>query len=200
MTTTPEFGDSTDEVGTDKKRLIIAGGLAAALVLGAGGFLLLSGGGEEETGLVVPAAKRPAVVKPATKVVKPATKVPVISAAKLGRDPFIARYTVPVAPPAAPVTTTPTDTTGTGTGTETTATEPYSLTLLSITGSDAKLYGFNVDGTKKTVVAAQRFGTYGELVVLAYIKNTKGVITGALLQVGDDDPVTVDLGEKISVL
>ena len=51
-----------------------------------------------------------------------------------------------------------------------------------------------------TVIPAQRFGKYGEIVVLAYEKNTAGKVTGAIIQVGDDSPIDVMIGETVSVL
>jgi hypothetical protein len=199
-----------DEAAPDRKRLLVIGGVAAGLALAAGGYFLLSGGDSTEDLGTVPGARAktvapaPTAKKVPARTVKRTTTVPAVSTVKLGRDPFIALYTVPVASGPAGGTTD-TGTSGTGTGTTTdgstdTASEPYSLTLLGITGTDVKTYAFSVAGTKKSVVAAQKFGKYGELVVLSTSKNAKGVVTGALIQVGDDDPVVIDLGEKITVL
>ena len=218
-TTAPEFGLSADEVGNGNKRALVAGGVVAALVLGAGGYFFLKGGSETESLAPVvhhSAAKVPTAPRKAGKpTVKKAALVPAVSTVKLGRDPFHELYTLPVksdapaaaAPGTSSGTTSTTTSTGApvaGTGTTsggTTAT-PYSLTLVSVTGTgqEAKVYTFKVGTVSKKVVAAQRFGKYGELVVLAWIENSKHVVTGALLQVGDDDPVAVRLAEKITVL
>ncbi len=210
MTTTPEFGDNTDEVGTDKKRLIIAGGLAAALVLGAGGFLLMSGGGEEDAGLVVPAAKRPAVTKPATnKVTKPVAKVPVISSANLGRDPFVALYIVPAVAvvPAVTSGTTPTSTTAgesgtgtsTGSGTSDPVTTTYALKLTRVYGSGKDLTGvFSVDGKTQLAKVGTVFGATQELKLLSLQQNAKGLWI-AVLQVGDGDPFDAAAGSTYYV-
>jgi hypothetical protein len=64
----------------------------------------------------------------------------------------------------------------------------------------AKLYTFMIGKESKTVLPAQRFGKYGELVVLTYVKDKKGAAVGAVLQVGDDNPITVPVGVKTSVL
>ena len=108
-----ESVESEDSTG-DKKKVLLVGGLAAAVLVGAGGFFLLSGGDAEDDTFVLP--KRPAKVAAAAggkAAAKPVAKVPVTYAAPVGRDPFRALYTVPVAAPAAgpgttPVTTTPT--------------------------------------------------------------------------------------------
>ena len=138
--------------------------------------------------------------------VKPTSVIPVASNVKLGRDPFNALYVVPVAAPvAAPgTTTTTTGTTSTTSGTTAGApvsTPAYALQLLSITGpaNSDKVFVFSYGGVKKTVVAAQKFGKYGELVTLNYLKNSKGTPIAALLQVGDDDPVVIKIGEKLTV-
>lgn len=213
--TAPEAPSQADfhEPASNRTK-IIAGGVVAALLLGGAGYKLLGGGGSEDAALsspVVPHVVKPKVaVKPAAKAVKPAAKIPAASTVKLGRDPFLALYRVP------PVVTTPTTSTPTTTGTAPTGTttgstdgsstpttptsSPYALKLTSIKGTDAKLYTFSVAGTTKTVVAAQKFGKYGELVVLAYLKDARGNPIGALLQVGDDDPVGVKVGERITVL
>ena len=55
-------------------------------------------------------------------------------------------------------------------------------------------------GKSVTVIPAQRFGKYGELVVLAYTRNAAGTATGVIIQVGDDNPIDIKIGEKVSVL
>ena len=100
-------------------------------------------------------------------------------------------------------TGTSTGTTGTGTGsTPVDASAPYALQLVSISppSPEVRLFAFKVAGVSKTVLPAQRFGKYGELIVLAYTKTPTGAVTGALIQVGDDSPIDVRLGEKITVL
>jgi hypothetical protein len=206
---------ATTEPARDNKKALIAGGLAAAVALGATGyFLLFSGSDSSEQGLVAPVHRTVAGAKPAKAVTakrataKPAL-VPVTSTARLGRDPFRALYvyqpstsSAPAAasggstnPAFADTTSTPTTTVGTTTGAE------YALKLVSVTGAaqDAKIYTFTVAGTTKRVIAAQRFGKYGELVVLAYTKTSSGRVTGAVIQVGDDNPVAIRIGEQLSV-
>ena len=212
MTTNNEFMAPEDTSSADNKKKIIAAGVLGALVLGYGGYTLLSGGDSSSPQAFVPIKRAPitkAKVVPAKAKKAPAktASVPAASTVKLGRDPFLALYRVPVAAApgtsdstTTPVTTTAGTSTGTSGGSTTPTSSPYALKLTSIKGTDAKLYTFSVAGTAKTVVAAQKFGKYGELVVLAYIKDAKGNPIGALLQVGDDDPVGVKVGEKITVL
>jgi hypothetical protein len=215
MTTTTHEIDTHDEPDTGKRRVIIAGGVVAVLAVGAAGYLLLGGGGSSsDESFVVPSSRSTATlaVKPAKKATTPAKKaaapaakavLPAASSIKLGRDPFLALYVVPAVAPAAttPVTGAPTTpAAGSGTGTSDAATTPYTLTLARVTGSESKVYAFKVDGLAKSVLAGQRFGKYGELVVLTVAKSSKGAPVGALIQVGDDDPVTIRFGEKLTVL
>ena len=78
----------------------------------------------------------------------------------------------------------------------------YTLKLVSISAPspEVRTSTWTVDGKKETVLPAQRFGKYGELVVLAYTKDAKGAVNGAVLQVGDDSPMEVKVGESNSVL
>ena len=172
-----------------------------------------------------PAAKT--VVKPVSKA-KPAapTKVPAKSTEHLGHDPFKALYVQPAAaagplataavpgattgttPATAPVVTgTTTGTTSPTSPTSTTGTTPiagtsYALQLVSISkpSPETRFFVFKVAGVSKTVIPAQRFGKYGELIVLAYTKTASGTVTGAIIQVGDDSPMGVGIGEKVTVL
>lgn len=207
--------DPFDEgVPSKRKAAMIAGGLVAVLVLGAGGYKLL-GGGSSDTNAVAPIKRGvPRVVAPVTRpakatAVKPAAVLPPTSTASIGRDPFIALYTQPA--PAAVTTTTSTGTatgtsatgaaapTGTGT-TASTATAPYALKLVSVTATSSSVrYAFAYAGTTKTVLAAQRFGKSGEVVVLATTYSSTRKVTGAVIQVGDDDPLTLSIGERVSV-
>lgn len=204
------------EAGTSRTTLLVAGGLVAALVLGGGGYVLLSGGSDDlEVGTGAPSvtrtttgtAAKPVVRKPAVKA--PAAKIlPAKTTVRIGRDPFKALYIAPVAA-AEGSSTTPTNTSATGstTGSSTGSSTPgtvtgavYALTLKKISSSgETKLYTFDVAGTTKTVIASQRFGKYGELIVLGYIKTSKGTPVGALIQVGDDEPFGVRIGEKVTV-
>ena len=206
-----------DDVDPNRKKLLLAGGGLAAVVLLAGGWFLFGGGGDSSTDTAfvpVHRAPRPAVVAPKTT---PAKKLPAPYKERLGRDPFKALYVVPVAAPAAPAapapaapTTTTTGTTGstgtgtttTGTGTTTPTTTRYTLKLLSISkpSPEVRFTTWSVGGTKTTVIPAQRFGKYGEIVVLAFSKNAAGVVDKAIIQVGDDSPMDVAIGESVSVL
>jgi len=169
---------------------------------------------------VVTPAVKPVVAPKAVTTVKKATILPAASNVSLGRDPFIALYVQPVAAAAGttPATgttatgTTATGTTATGT-TSTTSTTPTTTTtiptattsypivlksIVKVTGG-GRSYTFAYAGITKKVLNGQRFGKYGELVVLGNTTNTSNAITGAILQVGDDEPVTVSIGEKVTV-
>ncbi|MDX6199351.1 MAG: hypothetical protein QOJ79_2502 [Actinomycetota bacterium] len=209
-----EDGEATpyvEEGARNRKALLVAGGVAAALVVGAGGWLLLSGGGGDATAALVPHGRPPAAAAAVPKpVVKPAKKLPAAYTERLGRDPFKALYVVraaaPAAAPVAPTSTTAgtSGTSGTslsGTSANTTSTR-YTIKLLSISkpSPETRFTTWSVGGTKTTVIPAQRFGKYGELVVLAFSKNASGVVDSAIIQVGDDSPVDVKIGDSISVL
>ncbi|MCU1673716.1 MAG: hypothetical protein JWN77_1829 [Frankiales bacterium] len=201
-----------DGADANRTKLVVAGGAVAALVLGAGAYLFLGGGGDTEEAAFVPIKRAPRPVAAAPKAVTPAKKLPTAYKEQIGRDPFKALYVVPVAapaaaaPPAAPaaLTTTTTGSTTTGTGTTPVApvTKRYTLKLVSISkpSPEVRFTTWTVDGEKKTVLPAQRFGKYGELVVLAFSKNAQGVVDKAVLQVGDDSPIEVKVGESNSVL
>jgi hypothetical protein len=194
--------------------VLVAAGLAAALALGGGGYFLLSGSEDPvataplSTGVTKTTRKAaPAVKKP---VVKPAVKtVPVVAKTRLGRDPFRALYVEPAkasaAAPTSPTSTTPsTSTSGGSFAPSGGAGQEYPLRLESISREGAAnsrtyFYTFTVGGVRKTVMQGQRFGKYGELVVLGYVANSKGAVIGAILQVGDDNPFGIALKEKISV-
>jgi hypothetical protein len=204
-----------DEAAGNRKAIFVAGGVVAALVLGAGGWLLLGGGGDsaEDAAFVPHRAARPAAAAPkaAAKAVK---KLPAPYTQRLGRDPFKALYVIPAAAPAAaeaPAAGTTDTTTGTSTSTPTgstttgsttwTPTSRYPLKLVSIQKVDQVYVStWLVDGKKTSVLPGQRFGKVGELVVLAFGKNAKGVVDNVFMQVGDDSPINVNVGESVSVL
>ncbi|MFN2539347.1 MAG: hypothetical protein ABR549_14530 [Mycobacteriales bacterium] len=205
------FDVPADDKAGNRRLLVIAGGAAGLLILGGAGFLLLQGGSSDtSTNVSLP---RPNVqhVKPMTttrhKASAASVKLPVASSVRVGRDPFLALYMAPVAPAASSTgtttsPTTPTSTTSTTSGTtNTAANQRYTIVLTKITSDPggAKLFTFKIGTTTKTVLPAQRFGKYGELVVLAYLRNSKGAVTGAVLQVGDDNPIGVPIGVKTSV-
>ena len=215
--TYPVAGDELDSFGEEdtrnRKAAMVAGGVAAALVLGAGGWFLLGGGGDSEdtsSGFVPNLKPRTTAAAPAAAA--PTKKLPAAYTATLGRDPFKALYVVPAAAPAAAAPVAPTSTgtsTGTSGSTTSTTTTPtgttrYALKLLSIStpsgAGEVRYFSWSVAGKTTTVIPAQRFGKYGEIVVLAYEKSTAGKVTGAIIQVGDDSPIDVQIGETVSVL
>jgi hypothetical protein len=195
----------------DRKTVLVAGGVVAALALGFGGYKLMSGGDPVAAPLLVKHLVKP-VVQPVTPVapVKAATKpkakpvaLPPTSTTPLGRDPFKPLYVVP--PVAVPVTATTTTTaaapTAAAPASDPAATPSYVISLKSVDSSNPQLrkYVFVVSGVSKSVVQSQKFGKYGELVVLAVTTNSSGKVTGALVQVGDGTPFTLKIGEKATV-
>jgi hypothetical protein len=198
-----------------RRNLVIAGGAAGLLVLGGAGFLLLNGGSSDTTANVASSLPRPPqVAKNATTQKKPsaaAIKLPAATSVRVGRDPFLALYVAPVAAAGSTSTSgstgTPTTSGSTTTGTTATPSAPatgatYALKLVSVKSDPggAKLFTFTYGTTSKVVLPAQRFGKYGELVVLASVMNSKGAVIGAVVQVGDDNPIEMAIGEKVTVL
>jgi hypothetical protein len=213
-----ELAPYSDEGEHNRKAVFVAGGVAAGLVLLAGGWFMFGGsGGDSATnlGAITPGVKRPAAAAPAT-VAKAAKKLPTAYTARLGRDPFKALYVVPAAAPVTTATTptgttTTTGTSPTGTTTGTTGTTPtsttptagrYTVKLVAISkpSPEVRTATWTVDGAKVVVIPAQRFGKFGEIVVLAYSQNATGAVDGAIIQVGDDSPMDVRIGESVSVL
>jgi hypothetical protein len=214
----PSFVDEGES--SNRRAVLVAGGVAAALVVAAGGWFLLGGSSDTvNNSAFVPAKSRPAAVAPKKVVTKPVKKLPTAYKDKLGRDPFRALYVVPVAaavtPGTTPTGTTPTGTTPTGTtptgsttgSTGTTSGTPtgttrYALKLVAISkpSPEVRFFTWMVAGKKVVVIPGQRFGKVGEIVVLAYERNAAGTATGAIIQVGDDSPIDVQVGETVSVL
>jgi hypothetical protein len=210
-----ESVESDDATG-DKKKLLLVGGLAAALVVGAGGFFLLSGGDAEEDAFVLP--KRPAKVAPQKAApAKAVAKIPVTYAAPVGRDPFRALYTVPVAAPAAPgggttpVTTTPTQapTTGGGsvvitptskptTGGSTTAPTSQSTIRFKAYDVSTKTGTFVLDG--KTTVTGQVSDVLAKKVLVVAIRPDREPGTFfATLKVGDGSNFDAHFGQTVVI-
>jgi hypothetical protein len=78
---------------------------------------------------------------------------------------------------------------------------PLTLDAVSDPQPEVRLISWTVDGEKVQVIPGQRFGRFGELVVLAYsLEGAEGGADGVVLQVGDASPVVVTVGETISVL
>lgn len=79
----------------------------------------------------------------------------------------------------------------------------YPITLASVgePQGEVRLVTWTIDDKEVEVVPGQRFGRFGELVVLAYLMDEAGgQVKGVLLQVGDANPVSVDVKETIKVL
>lgn len=227
MTENTFTAPAEEQSASNRKTLFIAGGAAGALVLAGGGFLLLHGGSSSDDAFgPVPHKARPAVTTakaPVRQSVKP-SKLPAASAVKIGRDPFAALYIVPAAgtapagtgttpttggtTPTTPTTggTTPTTTTS-GTGGSTTPTKPttpvathYTLKLLSVSGfGSSQTAAFSVAGKKQYARVGSVFGRTSEIKLLSFQQISKGVWS-VTIQVGDDDPKDLAIGEAISVM
>ena len=203
----------------NKKKLAVVGGLVA-LAVGGAAFLLLGGGGGDGGDVFIPRAPRAASAGHAPSAVKKAAakKLPVAYAAPIGRDPFQALYVVSAASTTsstatntAPTTVTPGGDTASVSATQAApapapapATTRYTLKLVSVSkpaAGEITYFTWLVDGKRTMVVPAQKFGKYGELVVLATEKNATGTTTtGAVIQVGDDTPIDVLIGQSVNVL
>lgn len=217
MTESTFVGDEAEvESAPSRKPLLLAGAGAGVLVLAGAGWLLLHGGGGSSANdsFVVPHHTAKVATAPkaaAAKAPARAAALPAASAVNIGRDPFAALYIVPASSTGgagATGTTSASTSTGTAgttpatsTSSMTTPTTRYPITLTRVTTDrgGAKLFTFSIGTTSTTVLPAQRFGTYGELVVLTFVENSRGAVTGAVLQVGDDNPITVPIGVKTSV-
>lgn len=172
-----------------------------------------------------PAAAAPAAAGPAAGTV---LKLPAQHDEDIARNPFEARYVEPppsVAPPApaappgpaqpgAPVGTLPLPVPLPPLplpGADTPAPKPaqpvepvpveYPITLEAVgqPQGEVRLVTWTIDGKPVQVVPGQRFGRFGELVVLAYLLEGD-VASGVLLQVGDANPLSVAVKETIKVL
>jgi hypothetical protein len=206
--------------GDSRKPLLLVGGLVGALVLGAGAFLLLGGGGADDSDefALVPRAAGPVAEAPAAEPLAVAV-IPAASTDQVGRNPFKARYVEPAAAsaPEAPAAVTPVAAVETlplpllppqqpvqivvqQAPAEQQAAAEYPITLKSVepTGPSGITYTWTIDGKDISVFQAQRFGKYGELVVLALESAEDG--PKAVLQVGDATPIRVKVGETVNVL
>lgn len=205
MTTSQEFSGPASE-DNDRKRKIVLAGAAGVAVLLAGGYVLLSGGDDAATDVAISVPVKAKVKKAVTSSGKTPAKavaatVPAATSVRLGRDPFLARYTVPalvpvapVAPaggaPAAPGSPTP------GGGTTVTS---YALKLTKVSGSDNALTGtFSAAGKTQLAKVGSVFGVTQELKLLSLQEDEKGRWT-ATVQVGDADPFDALVGQTYYV-
>ena len=196
----PTEGLVPDEQPSRSRAKLTAMGLVAALALVSGGYSalsLMSGGSPEALPKPARVVPKKAVV-PTVSASPKAAAVPVAYTEQIGRDPFKPLYVVPV------VAVAPTGTAIAPGGVPLAspgATYPVKLTGVTVgTGSAVTSVAFVVSGVAKTVLLGQRFGSHGELVVLAVSKNATGAVTGVTMQVGDDQPAPIKIGETISVL
>lgn len=205
-----------EESSGSRKPLLAVGGLVGALALGAGAFLLLGGSGsDDDLALGVPPSVPPAAAPAAEP--QAVAVIPAASTESIGRNPFKARYIAPVAAPApaeAPVAAPaalpapqPVQITVAQAPAPAPAAEPapaqYPITLVAVSEPkpEARTVTWKIDDKELTVLPGQRFGKYGELVVLAYTTNEDGsTITGVILQVGDATPFDALLGQTYDVL
>jgi hypothetical protein len=207
-----------EEGGDNRKPLLLVSGLVGALVLGASAFLFLGGSdADDELALGVPPAVPPVAAAPAEP--EAVAVIPAASTEQVGRNPFKARYIAPVeapppaeapavqAPPAPQPAPQPVQLTIQQAPAPAPAAEPepaeYPLTLVSVSEPQpqARTITWKIDDKELEVLPGQRFGKYGELVVLAYSTNEDGTeILGVIIQVGDASPFDVQLGQTVNVL
>jgi hypothetical protein len=208
---------SADDAGGDnRKPLLLVGAAVGALVLAASAFLFLGGSdADDELALGVPPAVPPAAAAPAEP--EPVAVIPAASTEQVGRNPFKARYIAPVEAPApaeAPAVQPsalpapqPVQLTIQQAPAPAPAAEPepaeYPLTLVSVSEPQpqARTVTWKIDDKDIKVLPGQRFGKYGELVVLAFSTNPEGTeVQGVIIQVGDASPFDVQLGQTVNVL
>jgi hypothetical protein len=205
------WADDNDE-GRGRKPLLLAGGLAA-VVLAAGGYFVL--GGSSGSGADLSAA--PTASQATAPVVAPAhgEVVPPASDEQIGRNPFKARYIAPVEqpapaeapkveapppPPVQPVQVVVTQPAPAPASESVPAEYPLTLKSVSDPQPEARTVTWEYDGKTQEVLPGQRFGKYGELVVLAYSTNEDGSeILGVIIQVGDASPFEVKMDETVNV-
>jgi hypothetical protein len=150
--------------------------------------------------------------------------IPVATEETVGRNPFKARYiapaasstpaeapaaapapapapvAAPVAPPVNLVVQQPAPAPAPTKQEEVPST--YKLTLKGISDPqpEARFVTWTYEEKDYTVLPGQRFGKYGELIVLAFTQNAEGAVDGAIIQVGDDSPFDAKLGQTYDVL
>jgi hypothetical protein len=200
-----------DGGGDNRRKLQMVGAAAGVAVLAIVAFFLLKGGGSPATdkAMVVPHHPPKVAAAPAQP---PVVKLPKHVAAPVGRDPFKALYTAPVAAapgttsassststtPATGGTTPTTTTTGTGTTTTTPTYHPVWVQLKSFTTTAAT---FDVGYSNGKTLKAVRFSgikplhTFGSHFELLSIRN--GVVT---VKYGDGSPFQLDRSHNTMVV
>jgi hypothetical protein len=194
----------------DRRKLMVVGAAVGVLVLAIVAFFLMKGGSSNNlnSGFVAVHHPAPAAAAPAKA---PVVKLPRHVAAPVGRDPFKALYTAPVAAaagttPASTSTTTPstggttTTTSGSTTPTTTTTTtyHPVWVQLKSFTTTAAT---FDVGYSNGKTLKAIRFSgikplhTFGRSFELLSIRN--GVVT---VKFGDGSPFHLDRSHNTMVV
>ena len=193
-------GLSEPEAPASRRNAVVAAAVAV-VVIAAGGFFLLSGGDSSSNvdTAVGSASPRVATAERANTTTKKtttkaATQLPAVSTVRLGRNPFIALYVVPVVAAVAPP--------GAG-GSAATPSDPvaktYALKLGSVRGSGKDLAAsFAVDAQTSVVKVGGVFGPKGELKLLSLHQGSNGAWTAAL-QVGDGQPVDAAMGQTVHV-
>lgn len=194
--------------GTSRRVAVLA--VAGAVVLALLAWLLLGRGGDDTALTVVPSAKKAVRPPAAGPAAKPAVKLPPQSNATLGRDPFKALVTEPVAEPVpAP------DAGGGGAGGVANPTLPgtggqvvkpgptkapqpttYALRLSRVDGTGSNLTARFLLGEKGTVQYARvgsRFGRTAEIKLLSLQSDGNGKGT-AVIQVGES-PFDLSTGD-----
>lgn len=206
-------GDSGSGGDDNRRKLMAVGAAVGVLVLAIAAFFLLKGGGSPSAdSFVVPHHTPKAAAAPAQA---PVVKLPRHVAAPVGRDPFKALYTAPVAaaagaPTAAPGSTstttstggtTTTTTSGGTTSTPTTTTTSYHPVWVQLRSFTATAATFDVGYSNGKTLKAVRFTgvkplqIFGRSFELLSIRN--GVVT---LKYGDGSPFQLDQSHNTMVV
>lgn len=230
MTVSPSSAPAapTDgSTGTRDRRLLLgAVGVAAAVAVG--GFVFLGGGDDAVDSSSSVVRNSPAVTKTqkaattaagSRPAAKPAT-LPRPSTVTAGRNPFKALYLAPAAgtggaatgqaptpvtpltpiAPAVPITP-PTTPVVIPVAPAEEKPAAYTLRLDKVVGTDYRARStFTYGGKPITVIQGQRFGVYGELVVLNFGKRPGTATLDVLVQVGDGAPFAMRVGQTRQVL
>lgn len=204
-------GDAGSGGDDNRRKLVVVGAVAGVVVLLLAAFFLLKGGGssKSDNGFVVPHTP---VKGPAAAAAAPVVKLPRHVVVPVGRDPFKALYTAPVAAAAGSTssssssTTTPTSTggststTSSGTTTTTTTTPTYHpvwIQLRAVSTTATFLVGYSNGKTFRAFQFDNVKPQHSFAGTFQLLSIRKGVVT---LKFGDGTPFMLDMTHNSMVV